>query len=194
MAQASSPSKPSDGAVFDAPVTPTRGWQGLGRVLDALTPSAETAVPLSPSQVTQKINQMINEGKAQEALESIERREAQRQQRAELGTDVQLLFLKGRALSALNRHAEAIELYRELTIAYPELPEPWNNLAAEHMRQNNLALAEEALEMALVANPNYAIAQTNLGEVRLRLAQQAFDAAGALANSRAHQTRQILQQ
>src|SRR3546814_1838349 len=66
------------------------------------------------------------------ALEVIQKRTAQLEQQNSLGTDVQLMFLHGRALAALGHHDQAIDLYRKMTTLYPELPEPWNNRSEEH--------------------------------------------------------------
>src|SRR3546814_12206119 len=103
------------------------------------------------------------------------------------------MFLHGRALAALGRDAQAIDLYQNMTTLYPELPEPWNNLAAEYVKQGKLDMAYDALQMSLSANPNYATAKENLGEVQLMLAQRSFQEASRLgagqAQAQAQQTR-----
>lgn len=179
--------------IFENTPAPEGGWKGLARVLDALTPSVDTSLPLTPRQITQRIEALINQGRPAEALEAINKRLAQREARAEIGIDVQLLFLQGRAYSALGQHEQAIESYRQLTIFYPELPEPWNNLGAEYMRQGKAEMAREALEMALTAAPNFTTAKVNLGEVQLMLAEQAFSSAGSAGRVRSEQTQQLLQ-
>lgn len=165
-------------AIFnDKPNTP-RGWQPLVRALDALTPKVDTSIALTPKEITDRITQMLNNGENEAALDSINKRLQQRENNAEIGIDVQLLFLKARALSQLKEHDQAIEQYRMLTTFYPELPEPWNNLGAEYMRQNKLDLAQEALDMSLQAQPNYSLALQNLGELQLMKAHQYFELAG----------------
>lgn len=182
--------------LFNDPKPEEGGWKGLARLLEALTPSIDTQAPLSASQITDRITSMLDQGQNQEALSIIEKRQAQLDERGALGTDVQLLFLQGRALAALGRNTEAIATYRNMTTLYPELPEPWNNLAAEYVKQGQLDMAYEALRMALVANPNYATAKENLGEVQLMLAQRSFQEAASLgasqAQSKAEQAGQIL--
>lgn len=161
-----------------AETTPTRGWQPLVKVLDALTPKIDTSLALTPKDITDRITQMLNNGQSQEALAAIQKRLQERENNAEINVDVQLLFLQGRAQSQLGLPNDAIESYRQLTIFYPELPEPWNNLATEYMRQNKLGLAAEALDMALLANPNYQLALKNQGELQLMLAHESFKKAG----------------
>lgn len=170
---------------------PTRGWQPLMNVLDALTPKIDTSLALTPKDITDRITQMLNNGQNQEALEAIQKRLQEREDNAEINVDVQLLFLQGRAQSQLGLSNDAIESYRQLTIFYPELPEPWNNLAAEYMRQNKLGLAKEALNMALLANPNYNLALKNQGELQLMLAHESFKKAGDA--QRSQDTQYILQ-
>lgn len=158
-----------------------KGWKGLARLLEAMEPKVDTSIPLTPSEITDRIAAMLDQGRAAEALEVIEKREAQYAGRPDpLGNDVQLMFLHARALAALDRREEAIAVYRDMTARYPELPEPWNNLAAEYVKAGRLDMARESLEMALQANPNYRDARANLGRVQLLLAEESFRTAGQL--------------
>src|SRR5690606_19113084 len=156
------------------------GWKGLARLLEALTPNIATEVPLTASQITDRISSMLDQGQNHEALQIIEKRQAQLEEKGAMGTDVQLLFLQGRALAALGRGPEAIKVYRNMSVLYPELPEPWNNLAAEYVKQGKLDMAYDALSMALTANPHYATAKENLGQLQLMLAQRSFREAAEL--------------
>lgn len=177
---------PADGEkLFDDAPPEEKGWKGLARLLEAITPSVDTDIPLTSAQITSRITEMLNQGQNEEALRIIQQRSAQLQEQGAMGTDVQLLFLHGRALSALGRHNEAIDVYRDMTTLYPELPEPWNNLAAEYVRQGKLHMAYDALSMSLAANPNYATARANLGEVQLMLARESFQHAANLGVSQA---------
>ena len=88
--------------------------------------------------------------------------------------DPQMRFIKSGLLSAEGKTAEAEELLTTLTRDYPELPEPWNNLAVLYASQGQLDKAEQALESALRINPAYATALENLGDVRVRQAADAY--------------------
>lgn len=81
-----------------------------------------------------------------------------------------------------------------MTTLFPELPEPWNNLAVEYVKQGKLDMAQDALEMALTANPQYATARANLGWVQLMQAKKSFDDARNVpgASRAAQQTSDIL--
>lgn len=169
---------PSGQGLFPEERPPEKGWKGLARLLEALEPDVDTSIPLTPSQITDRISLMLDQGRAAEALEVIEKRKAQYAASPDpLGSDVQLMFLNGRALAALGRHEDAIAVYRDMTARYPELPEPWNNLAAEYVKTGRLAMAQQALEMALQANPEYQEARANLGRVLMLLARESLDAA-----------------
>lgn len=88
--------------------------------------------------------------------------------------DPQMRFIKSGLLSADGKRAEAEELLTTLTRDYPELPEPWNNLAVLYAGQGQLDKAEQALASALRINPAYATALENLGDVRVRQAGEAY--------------------
>ncbi len=169
------------GALYDATPTTQGGWKGLGRLLDHLAPQVDTRLPLAPSQVSERIQALLDNGDTQAALALIAQRKQQAAERHhQPGADVQLLFLEGRALAQAGRHEDAIAHYREMTQYYPELPEPWNNLASEYVSQGQLDLAEQALGNALATNPQYAMAQLNLGMVQLMRARLSFGQAAAL--------------
>ena len=100
--------------------------------------------------------------------------------------DPQMRFVKAGVLGAAGKAAEAEELLLQLTRDYPELPEPWNNLAVLHAGRGQLDKADEALQAALRINPAYATALENLGDVRIRQASEAYQRARQLdpGNSR----------
>ncbi len=178
VAQPVQPLSAQDRELFPEEKPQEKGWKGLANMLESLEPEVDTSIPLTPSQITDRISAMLDQGRAAEALQAIEKRKAQYAANPDpLGTDVQLMFLHARALAALQRHEEAIAIYRDMTTRYPELPEPWNNLAAEYVRTGRLEMARDALQMALHANPKYADALRNLGRVQMLMAEESFRAA-----------------
>nr|HRL67054.1 tetratricopeptide repeat protein [Ottowia sp.] len=100
--------------------------------------------------------------------------------------DPQMRFVKAGVLTAAGQAPQAEELLVQLTRDYPELPEPWNNLAVLHASRGQLDKADEALQAALRINPAYATALENLGDVRVRQASEAYQRARQLdgANAR----------
>jgi hypothetical protein len=97
--------------------------------------------------------------------------------------DAQGQFLKGLILTEQNKSAEAITVFTRLTELYPELPEPYNNLAVLYAGQGQFERARQALEMAIRTHPSYATAHENLGDVYAKLASQAYDKALQLDSS-----------
>src|SRR5471032_276991 len=96
--------------------------------------------------------------------------------------DVQAKFKRATILARLDRDDEAITAFTELTQMYPELPEPYNNLAALYAKKGQYEDARVALETATKANPNYALAYENLGDLYLRLASESYKRAQALGS------------
>ncbi|MBC7404945.1 MAG: tetratricopeptide repeat protein [Cytophaga sp.] len=91
--------------------------------------------------------------------------------------DAQMRFLKGLILTEQHKQAEAITVFSKLTDDYPELPEPYNNLAVLYASIGQYDKARAALEMAIRTNPTYGTAHENLGDVYAKLASQAYDKA-----------------
>lgn len=88
--------------------------------------------------------------------------------------DPQMRFLKSAVQSAAGQPTDAIATLTALTQEFPELPEPYNNLAVLYAGQNQFDKARTALEMAVRINPGYATAFENLGDVYAKLASQSY--------------------
>lgn len=86
-------------------------------------------------------------------------------------------FLKGLILTEQNKIAEAIRIFSALTEDYPELPEPYNNLAVLYAQQGQYDKARSALELSIRTHPSYATAHENLGDIYAKMASQAYDKA-----------------
>ncbi len=74
----------------------------------------------------------------------------------------------------------AIATFRALIEDYPELPEPYNNLAVLYAQRGEYDSARLALETAVRTAPNWAVARENLGDIYARLAAQEYDRAAKL--------------
>ena len=117
------------------------------------------------------VSQMLRAGKLNEAMVKVDSYLAAKP------TDPQMRFLKGVIQRSQGKQAEAIATFTKLTDDYPELPEPYNNLAVLYAGQSQFDKARVALEMAIRTNPSYATAHENLGDVYARLASQAYNKA-----------------
>lgn len=148
------------------PYPPDQGWQWLARQMDKLRPGVDTRLKPTPSQITDHIEARIDKGDYAGALKLIEWRQAQLQGKP--GTDVQLMFQHARVLAATGHPDQAAAIYKDMTQRFPELPEPWNNLATLYVKQGKLDQAGAALRTALQIDPGYADAQANLKQLASR--------------------------
>lgn len=117
------------------------------------------------------ITALLRSGKSAEALTKAE------QLLSANPRDPQLRFLRGVAQADSGKTSDAIGTFTQLMQDYPELPEPYNNLAVLYASQNRLDKARTALEMAIRTNPSYSTAHENLGDIYAKLAGQAYNKA-----------------
>lgn len=117
------------------------------------------------------VGKLLRSGQISEALQKVDSALAVRPK------DAQMRFLKGLILTEQNKSTEAIAIFTKLTDDYPELPEPYNNLAVLYAASGQYDKARASLEMAIRTNPTYGTAHENLGDVYAKLASQAYDKA-----------------
>lgn len=117
------------------------------------------------------ITQLYRAGQTTEAFSKLDTLIGVRGERPDLR------FLKGVLQVEARRTDEALVVFQQLTEEFPELPEPYNNLAALYAARGEFDKARAALEGALRANPDFATAHQNLGDVYAQLAKQAYQRA-----------------
>jgi tetratricopeptide (TPR) repeat protein len=86
-------------------------------------------------------------------------------------------FLRGMIFTQQKKTDEAARIYSDLTQDFPELPEPYNNLAVIYADQGDLDRARSLLESAVRANASFTAAHENLGDVHARLAAASYEKA-----------------
>ncbi len=123
------------------------------------------------------VSQLVHAGKLSEAQAKAD------QYLSTKPRDPQMRFLKGVIQRDAGKTTDAIATFTRLTEDYPELPEPYNNLAVLYAGQSQFDKARTALEMAIRTNPSYATAHENLGDVYAKLASQAYNKALQLDGS-----------
>lgn len=118
-------------------------------------------------------------GQKTQAIEQVE------QALARTPDDLQLRFALGVMRMELGERAKALGIFTRLTQDFPDLADPYNNLAVLRAAAGELDEARVALEQALRLQPEHAQAQENLGDVLMRLALRAYQRAqkAALAPS-----------
>jgi ketosteroid isomerase-like protein len=142
-------------------------------VLSALVPLAAVADEFP------EISKLYKQGKRSEALDRLESFLAANPR------DSRARFLKGVILSEQDKAQDAIKVFSDLTVDFPEMPEPYNNLGVLYAAQGDYENARQALEMAIRTHPSYAVAHENLGDVYATLARRAYDRALQLDKSNA---------
>jgi tetratricopeptide (TPR) repeat protein len=151
------------------------GFHLLGRLLfGALLISASLSLQADE---LQDATQLFKQGQQNPALSKVNNFLASRPK------DAQGRFLKGLILTEQGKTADAIKIFSDLTQDYPELPEPYNNLAVLYASQGQYDKAKSALEMAIRTHPSYATAHENLGDIYAKMASQAYDRALQLDSS-----------
>ena len=145
--------------------------------LRALALLTVCSLPLAHADEYADVGQLLRNGKHSEALVKAD------QFLVNKPRDPQMRFLKGVAQTESGKPNEAISTFTKLTEDYPELPEPYNNLAVLYAGQSQFDKARAALEMAIRTNPSYATAHENLGDVYAKLASQAYSKALQLDSS-----------
>src|SRR5260221_6611527 len=119
----------------------------------------------------QDIDRLLKQGQHAQALERVNQYLSQKPK------DAKGRFIHGSILAEQNKVAEAIEVFTALSRDYPQLPEPYNNLAVLYAAQGQYEKARQQLEMSIRTHPSYATAYENLGDVYTKLASQAYDKA-----------------
>jgi tetratricopeptide (TPR) repeat protein len=148
----------------------------ISKILRVLTLATACAALSSFADDYTDISQLLRANKFTEAMTLVDSKLAAKP------ADPQLRFLKGVVQRNLGKQTEAIATFTKLTQDYPELPEPYNNLAVLYAAQGQYDKARVTLEMAIRTNPNYATAYENLGDIYARLASQSYNKALLLDN------------
>jgi tetratricopeptide (TPR) repeat protein len=137
----------------------------------SVPPPASDRVELTELQQVQKL---MAAGQMQQALARAD---------AHLGgnpRDAQMRFVRGVILSEMKDRAGARQAFERLNEEFPELPEPYNNLAVIYASEGQLDRARTLLETALAVRPDYATAVENLGDIYLQMSVDAYQRAAKL--------------
>jgi Flp pilus assembly protein TadD len=160
------------GLVVFATVMPA----ALAQVSTALPPPTIGTLPTDKEAPTelQQVQQHLAAGRAAQALTLADASLSKNPR------DAQMRFIRGVILTELKRQEEARAVFQGLTEDFPELPEPYNNLAVLYASEGKLDNARAALEMALAAAPNFGTAYENLGDIYLQMAADAYQRAAKI--------------
>jgi Flp pilus assembly protein TadD len=168
---------------------PIRAVIAIGMLCVACTASAQgtpTDKPIAANDAS-AFRKLIEAGQSAQALQRIDAALVVQPR------DAQMRFLKGVALTHQHRTDEAIAVFLQLSEEFPELAEPYNNVAVLYASKSEFSKARAALEMAIRAAPDYAVAYENLGDVFLAIAAENYAKAGKLDSANASIQRKLKQ-
>ncbi len=147
-------------------------FERINRLFVALTGALLlSASYLSLAADLTEANQLFRKGQYAQALEKTDAFLADKPK------DAQARFLKGLILTEQGKVPDAVSVFSALTEDYPELPEPYNNLAVLYASQGEYDKARLSLEKAIRTHPSYSTAHENLGDIYAKMASQAYDRA-----------------
>jgi tetratricopeptide (TPR) repeat protein len=88
--------------------------------------------------------------------------------------NVQARFLKGMLELDQGDTGAARETFADIARLFPRLPEAFNNLAAIYAMDGEYERARQTLLSAVANSPDYAVARSNLADLYVRLAVDAY--------------------
>ncbi len=115
---------------------------------------------------------LAESGRVAEAIERLEQIIAEKQGDARI--TVEARYLRGILSLGEGETAAAKEVFSSLIRDYPELPEPYNNLAAIYAAEGDFDAARSLLTRVLDRYPTYAVALENLGDLYAKMAVDAY--------------------
>lgn len=146
-------------------------WKAYGSVGTVLLAAICSSPVFAIAPAVQEAQAQMSQGDLSGALGKLDRYLAASPQ------DAEARFTRGLVLVKLNRTDDAIKAFADLTRDYPQLPEPYNNLAVLYAQKGDYEKARDALEAALATHPAYATAHENLGDIYAALAGAAYNRA-----------------
>jgi tetratricopeptide (TPR) repeat protein len=152
---------------------------GCGAQAQPLPPPTVGDIAVDRTDVSplEEVKKLIAAGRSKQALAFAD------DQLVKNPRNAQMRFVRGVILSDMNDNDAARAAFQQLTEDFPELPEPYNNLAVLYAAAGELDKARAALELALLARPDYATAHENMGDVYLQMAADAYQRAATLQPS-----------
>ena len=88
--------------------------------------------------------------------------------------DFRALLLKGNVNKLMGNTDQAVSIFKELIEQYPQMPEPYNNLAVLYADTGQTALAVETLQQVFSTSHSYSAAFNNLRNLYNEMASSAY--------------------
>jgi tetratricopeptide (TPR) repeat protein len=146
--------------VFDAKAQNVDAWEWQ---------PGQSALPTRLSTPHDNVRKMLRQAKYEQALLLVNKGLKANPR------DPQMRFWQGFIFEKLGQPDMAMQVYLALTQEYPEISEPFNNLAVMYAAKGDYPNAKAALDTALRTNPNYATAHENMGDLLVNMARQSYE-------------------
>jgi Flp pilus assembly protein TadD len=137
--------------------------------LAALVAFAPPARAVGDAGDLKNVPQLIRDGELGRAEKIIDRTLAAKPR------DAAARFQKSILFTRRGKTDEAIVVLQDIVADYPELPEPYNNLAALYAAKGRYDDARRLFETAVANDPNNATAHENLGDLYVKLADTEYE-------------------
>ena len=125
---------------------------GFGGIVHAqpAPPPVVGDISVDPKDATplEEVRKLVAAGRTKQALALAD------EQLAKNPRNAQMRFVRGVLLTDMNEKDAARAVFQQLTEDFPELPEPYNNLAVLYAADGQLDRARASLELALLARPD----------------------------------------
>jgi tetratricopeptide (TPR) repeat protein len=105
--------------------------------------------------------------------------------------DPQMRFWQAYIFERQGQADAALKVYLGLSQEYPELAEPHNNLGVLYAAKGDYPNAKASLDAALRANPNYAAAHENMGDLLVNMARQSYERSLAITPKQSEPAQKI---
>ena len=105
--------------------------------------------------------------------------------------DPQMRFWQAYIFERQGQAEAALKVYLGLSQEYPELAEPHNNLGVLYAAKGDYPNAKASLDAALRANPNYAAAHENMGDLLVNMARQSYERSLAITPKQSEPSQKI---
>lgn len=98
--------------------------------------------------------------------------------------DFRALLLKGNVNKLMGNSDQAIAIFKQLIKQYPQMPEPYNNLAVLYADSGQTSLAIETLQQVFSTSHSYSAAFNNLRNLYNEMASSAYREALDISNKK----------
>ncbi|AGF49605.1 tetratricopeptide repeat family protein [Candidatus Kinetoplastibacterium blastocrithidii TCC012E] len=133
----------------------------IDKILKRINANSNSCIKQTKSDIKKQVDSLMKNKQYGKALQIVKKNKINRNNYRS-NIDLQLVLKEAIILNELGKQDKAYELYKDITLLYPEIPEPWNNLAIICLKKG---LEDEAIynmNMSIICCPIYETARNNI--------------------------------